>query len=458
MDQSDNAVKKMVIVGFGSVGRIFWTAGSSVGQWGADECLVVDPGEEAAAKAESWGMKVLRVALSASNFEDELAPRLAPGSVVVNLAVDVDSLALARLARSCGAMYLDAGIDLWPERHGSGREPTVAQERSELLAALPKGIGHPTALIGHGANPGLASHWAKEGVWELAVELGLASVRPTSRDEWAKLAERLGLRVVQIAERDHGSFVPRKGVFCNTWSVQGLAREALQDAELGWGSHEGKAPFGSRSEESLGVSSVALPAPGHSAMVRSWTPLGGPADAFMVTHLESIGISGYFSRESTSYAPTCYYAYQPCEPAREALASLASGKWSFGGPEWIPEGSQVEGMDELGALLMGERFGSLWVGSRMTSGIAREIVPGATATSLQVAAGLLAGLEWMRSNPKEGVVEPEDLPSREILAAARPWIGPDFSVRSRWIEPLGIPVDSAHPSDLSFSCFWLGRT
>ena len=63
---------------------------------------------------------------------------------------------------------------------------------------------------------------------------------PKTRDEWARLAQRLGVKGVHIAERDtqRAKSPKPRNVFVNTWSVEGFLSEGMQPAELGWGTHE----------------------------------------------------------------------------------------------------------------------------------------------------------------------------------------------------------------------------
>ena len=53
----------------------------------------------------------------------------------------------------------------------------------------------------------------------------------------------------------------------------------------------------------------------------------------------------------------------------------------------------------------------------------RDLVPYNTATSLQVAAGVLGGVVWAMRNPDAGVVEPDDVDHESVLAIARPYLG-----------------------------------
>ena len=57
-------------------------------------------------------------------------------------------------------------------------------------------------MITHGANPGLVSHFVKVALLDLARDAGLGGQTPTSRDDWARLNARLGVKVIHIAERD----------------------------------------------------------------------------------------------------------------------------------------------------------------------------------------------------------------------------------------------------------------
>ena len=92
----------------------------------------------------------------------------------------------------------------------------------------------------------------------------------------------------------------------------------------------------------------------------------------------------------------------------------------------------VGGRDELGVLLMGHRKGAYWYGSQLTLDDARSLCPHNSATSLQVAAGVLAGCIWAIRHPDQDVVEPDQLPFDEILDLARPYLGEMIGVYTDW--------------------------
>ena len=91
-----------------------------------------------------------------------------------------------------------------------------------------------------------------------------------------------------------------------------------------------------------------------------------------------------------------------------------------------------DGIDELGVLLMGHGLTTWWTGSQLDIHESRQLVPGQNATTLQVAAGVLSALVYMIGHPSEGILVPDDLPHKEILEIAAPYLGPCPSVRSSW--------------------------
>jgi homospermidine synthase len=110
------------------------------------------------------------------------------------------------------------------------------------------------------------------------------------------------------------------------------------------------------------------------------------------------------------------------------------------------------GIDELGVLLMGPSRGAYWFGSQLSIERARAIAPHNSATSLQVAAGVLAGVVWAIRHPRRSVVEPDDLPYDEVLALARPYLGDMVGVFTDWTPLRG--RDTLFEEDLDRADPW----
>jgi len=86
----------------------------------------------------------------------------------------------------------------------------------------------------------------------------------------------------------------------------------------------------------------------------------------------------------------------------------------------------------MGALLMGHSYNSWWTGSALSIEETRSLAPGQNATTLQVAAGIVAAILWMLENPREGIKTPEDLPHDFVLDIAKPYLGKFISTPSDW--------------------------
>src|ERR1700743_3265104 len=131
------------------------------------------------------------------------------------------------------------------------------------LEALKLRKGHekaPTAVLTHGANPGLVSHLVKQALLNIAKDTGVTAAAPDSRAGWAKLAQTLGIKVMHVAERDTQVSNQPKAVneFVNTWSVDGFVSEGAQPAELGWGSHEKNFPRDGKRHDFGGGAAIYL--------------------------------------------------------------------------------------------------------------------------------------------------------------------------------------------------------
>jgi len=371
----------------------------------------------------------------------------------------VSSIDLIVLCRERGALYLDTSVEPW---HGQYTDASLAPAartnyalREAALALRQPGRGAPTALLTHGANPGLASHFVKQALLDIARGGGDAST-PTGREGWALLAERLGIRVIHVAERDTQHALPRRqpGEFVNTWSVDAFIDEALQPSELGWGSHERHFPADGVRHDQGGRAAIYLHRPGASTRVRSWVPRAGAQQGFLITHAESISIAEYLTvgaGEQPRYRPTVHYAYHPSDDTVLSLHELAGRNWRAPARQRVLKDELVGGRDELGVLLMGHRKGAYWYGSQLTLDDARSLCPHNSATSLQVAAGVLAGCIWAIRHPERGVIEPDELPFDEILDLARPYLGEMLGVYTDW-TPLddrawlfSEPLDRADP-------------
>lgn len=432
---------RIVCVGFGSIGQGVLPLILRHIEISADRITVVTADERGGAVARAHGVTFIETAITRENIDATLRPMLRPGDFLLNLSVDVSSVALIELAQACGAFYLDTCIEPWA---GGYTDPSLTPSqrsnyglRESALALAPRYRGGPTTVLTHGANPGLVSHFVKEALLTIARDTGHHAATPADRTGWATLARDLGVKVIHVAERDtQTASIPKaRGEFVNTWSIDGFVGEGSQPAELGWGSHERHWPADGKRHAFGCDAAVYLMRPGAGTRVRSWTPLEGPYVGFLVTHNESISIADYYTLgqgAKPAYRPTVHYAYHPCDDAVLSLHELAGKNWRLQSQKRLLMDEIVTGMDELGVLLMGHAKGAFWYGSRLDIDETRRLVPHNNATSLQVTAAVLAGVIWAIENPRAGVVEADQMDHRRILDICRPYLGEVVGVYDDW--------------------------
>ena len=186
-----------------------------------------------------------------------LTPLLTEGGgqgFCVNLSVDTSSVDIMELCNELGALYIDTVNEPWlgfyfDASKGAAARSNYALRETTLAAKKARRPGSTTAVSCCGANPGMVSFLVKEALLDLA---GHDTPAPDTREGWARLAMKLGVRTIHIAERDTqvGSERKQPGEFVNTWSIDGFVSEGCQPAELGWGTHERHFPRQGRRHES----------------------------------------------------------------------------------------------------------------------------------------------------------------------------------------------------------------
>ena len=433
--------RRILIVGFGAVGQGSLPLILRHIDVRPDHVKIRTAHEDGHGIAREYGIHFTVDPILPDNYAAILDRELREGDFLLNAAIDVSSLALIQYCLRRGVIYLDACIEPWAGGHTDASvNPARRSNYAYREAALALRNEFPqasTAVLMHGANPGLVSHLVKQALLNLARDTGAEIDPPTTRDAWAQLARRLGVKVIQIAERDHQTGRRRKGPgeFVNTWSCEAFALESLQPAELGWGTHERHLPADGRRFEFGCGSSLYLDRPGASTRVRSWTPDEGPFHGFLISHGESHSIADYLTvREAGSavYRPTCYYAYHPSDDAVLSMFEFVGRNYRMPTTTRLLRDDIETGVDELGVLLMGHAKGAYWFGSQLSIEEARALCPHNNATTLQVNSAVLGAMIWAMQHPRRGVVEPDDLDYRAVLDIAKPYLGRLVGVYSDW--------------------------
>jgi Homospermidine synthase len=453
---------RLVFVGFGSIGQGVLPLILRHMDIDPARIAIITADERGHDVADEYGIRFMKHPLTRDNFRDVLSPFLGKGDILLNVSVDVSSLALVEFCWEVGALYHDTCIEPWVGGYTDPALPPALRTNYALRDQALKlkaegGPDRPTAIMTHGANPGLVSHFIKQALLNIAADTGLETEVPTTREGWAALAEALSIKTIHVAERDtQVSPVPKKAdEFVNTWSIDGFVGEGCQPAELGWGTHERHWPADAMRHEFGCGAAIYLLRPGAGTRVRTWTPLEGCFHGFLITHSESISTADYYTVRDgggVRYRPTVHYAYHPCDDAVTSLHELAGKNWQMQSETRLLGKDIASGVDELGVLLAGHKKGAYWYGSQLSIEETRKLVPHNSATSLQVTATVLAGLIWALENPRRGIVEPEELDFRRVLEVAAPYLGPVVGAYTDWTPLAG--RGALFPEDLDRDDPW----
>jgi homospermidine synthase len=455
----------IVMIGLGSIGRGFLPLLERHLAFDRSKFVLIDPVDTDRRLLDERKLRFMQAALTPANYREVLTPLLKAGpgrGMIVNVSVDTGSADLMALCKDVGAHYIDTVCEPWP---GLYSDPNLSLSqrsnyalRERVLDVERRRPGGPTMVSCCGANPGMVSWFVKQALLDIARDLGSPSEKPQTREGWARLMQRVGVKGIHIAERDtQRARDPKpRGVFVNTWSVEGFCSEGVQPAELGFGTHEKTMPPNGHRHDFGNGAGIYLAQPGAGTLVRSWTPTARAQHGFLVTHNEAISIADHFTvhdGDRVAYRPTCHYAYHPCDDAVLSLHEMAGNAWARQ-PKWkiLDENEIVDGVDELGVLLYGHAKNAYWYGSQLSIEQTRKLAPYQNATGLQVTSAVLAGIVWMLENPELGLTEADETDFQRCLEIQRPYLGNVFGTYTDWTPLAGRP--GLFPEDIDTSDPW----
>jgi len=421
------------------------------------------------------GVHWVRHQITPDNLGETLGRFLSAGDLLIDLAWNIDCCEIVQWCHDHGVLYINTSIELWdPYAGGEDQHPT---ERTlywrhmnvrRMTAAWDK--PGPTAVLEHGANPGLISHFTKQALLDIAAKMDEdgklngadgEQIRQLAADRtFNQLAMKLGVRVIHCSERDTQiSDVPKEvDEFVNTWSVEGFREEGTTTAEMGWGTHEKELPPLAYEHPEGPGNQICLARMGINTWVRSWVPYY-TIRGMVVRHGEAFTISDkltVWEDGRALYRPTVHYAYCPCDAAIVSLNEMRGYDYQLQPKVRIMNDEITSGADILGALLMGHAYNSWWTGSLLSIEESRDLVPHQNATTMQVAISVVAAAMWMIQNPDRGVLVPDDLPHDHILDIAKPYLGPFLSIPSDWtpLKHNGVHFGPHGQADLDYEDPW----
>ena len=445
--------RKVLFVGYGSVGQCTLPIFVRHVRVPLANITVLDF-EDRQAALEPWtcqGVHWTRQRITPENLGATLGKYLSAGDLLVDLAWNIECTDILQWCHDHGVLYINTSVELWDPYAGAERKHPTEKTlywRHMRIRRMVAGWDRPgpTAVLEHGATPGLISHFTKQALLDIAERLlaeGKVVDRAAerlaelaARQAFNRLAMELGVKVIHCSERDTQITDRPKEVdeFVNTWSVEGFREEGTTTAEMGWGTHEKELPPSACEHPEGPRNQICLARMGINTWVRSWVP-NYSIRGMVVRHGEAFTISDrltVWEEGRAVYRPTVHYAYCPCDAAIASLNELRGYDYQLQPRARIMGDEITGGSDILGALLMGHAYNSWWTGSDLSIEESRRLVPHQNATTMQVAISVVAAVMWMIENPQRGVLVPDDLPHDYILDVSKPYLGKFISTPSDW--------------------------
>ncbi|MFM8966241.1 MAG: saccharopine dehydrogenase NADP-binding domain-containing protein [Actinomycetota bacterium] len=400
--------------------------------------------------ALNQGATYVQDQINRGNLDAQLSKYLKAGDFLLDLAWNIDANTILQWCHDHGVLYLNTSIEEWdPYEGGSNKHPLertlyYRHMRMRDMKSRWTKTG-ATAIVEHGANPGLVSHLVKKSLVDIATralkEGKVSSDVETAlvNENYQSLAHALNVKVIHISERDtQVTNKPKQwGEFVNTWSVEGFYEEGVAPAELGWGTHEKSLPINAYEHPSGPKNQIAIAQPGATTWVRSWVP-NFEIQGMVIRHGEAFTISDHLTvwdNGKAIYRPTVHYAYCPSNEAIVSMKELEMLNWELHKNQRIMNDEITAGDDRLGVLLMGHPYRSWWTGSLLNIEDSRKLIPGQSATTVQVSSAVYAAVAWAMKNPGAGLLVPDELPWREVLGYAEKYWGGIHSEAADW-DPL----------------------
>lgn len=407
----------VLMIGCGAVGKaviLYWS--KIIPHIKYDRFTIIEP--EDLPSFVTLGKKHIKGRLKPKNYNTILS--LLKPDLVVDMSIYVSSVSIINWCFTNKVPYICTALENWEDyphwdENRDVYENTLVMKQRSIMS-LNRNNG-PTILVDHGMNPGLISHFAKISLEKLCKDKGI------KMKTYPQMARDLGVQVIQCSEIDTQRVAidhdPK--IFVNTWSSIGFYEEGSDPAQIGWGSHE--KPFKSEEFVEKDLDQHFLCVRGMNCYLNGYNPLEGLYTGMCIPHSESASITRFLTIDD--YRPSSYYVYKPPQITMKSLEDVRLNNYNMLPTYYVVNCDDIiDGKDAVGALLMLENGENYWAGTIISKeDIPKEFHPYVNPTVVQVACGVLSGIDHIISNPNRGVIFPEDVDSNRVFELTEKYLG-----------------------------------
>ncbi len=166
---------RVVFVGFGAVARCTLPILTHHLKIDPQRITAIDfdQVDEALKPWTAQGVTFVKDRVTPENMGSLLGQHLSAGDLLIDLAWNIDCCEIVQWCHDRGILYINTSVELWdpyagaPNKHPTER--TLYWRHMNLRRMIAKwSEPGPTAVIEHGANPGLISHFTKQALLDIA--------------------------------------------------------------------------------------------------------------------------------------------------------------------------------------------------------------------------------------------------------------------------------------------------
>jgi len=438
MYKSINFNKKIVIIGYGAIGTALLPLLIKIVNLNLNNIFIIDKNNSRFLNC-NFEVNKIHIELLKDNTKTILIDniKLKQDDIIIDCSYEINTNYMFTLCSEYGISYINSAVEVWSNKEILQEKDFTFYQRIKSLENLNILIINKknNFIISLGCNPGNVNIWTLFALYKINKKNNNLQF-----DSYADLANKMGLRVVHISEKDSQITNKPKNIneYVNTWSSDAISwyDEAFSFLEISWGTHEKKLPLNINKELSNEYQLI-LNGEGFNSYAYSYTPLNKNLVGMLIRHEECFTIAKKLTlrneKNEIVYKPSCYYVYKPCDSSLASTLEVLDNYRKYQEKKRLLTDDIIKGYDELGCTLFFENGDIYWFGSLLDIDEARLIYDNKynniiNATILQVVSGYLGGIIYLikQIEKKEylGLLKPEDLPIKEFVKLTKPLLGP----------------------------------
>lgn len=446
---------KLVIIGCGAIGTALIPMLFKFIKFNPVNLTVIDMQSDKFSnltKFINMGIKTRNIKLTKDNAKNILINELKLGQddLIIDASYEINTNFMFTLCSEYGISYTNSSVEVWKDEPEYKPIDYTFYSRINSIEDLHKQIliKKNNFIISLGCNPGNVNIWTL-----YALDMINKRITNYKYKTYAELAQKLGLRVIHVSERDTQiTSNPKKtGEYLNSWSSDAISwyDEALSHLEISWGTHEKTKPDKVNLELSNEYQYI-INKIGCESMAYSYTPINKNLTGMLIRHEECYTICRKLTLKDSSnkiiYKPSSYYIYKISDSGMVSTQEIKDLIGEYQKNTRLMTSDITQGIDELGCTLFFASGDIYWVGSLLDIREARLIYDNKfnniiNATILQVVAGYIGSIlyliELIENKEYHGFMMPEDMPIDKFIKWTKPLLGPFgiIKVKDWTVEP-----------------------